>query len=230
MSVRYGPFDETRYIRHHESRSILEINNAEDRLQRREMVIGNLRFSITHHGKKRRLTDIRESDKADVCDAFELKKKLDLPGGLTGLRILGRLHRAGRIVLVSLSAVAALQKSIGKCIAGHVDDDLPCRRIAYDRSLRNLEDKVLTALAGLAPSAAFLAVSGMEFAGMAKILQRIESLIDDKNHAAAVSSVAAVRAARRNKFLSPEGDMAVAALAACDIYSSFIRKCHSKSS
>ena len=72
-------FDQSRDISQYKSSGAIEINNAQDRIQCGEMIIGDSGFCIADHRKQCGFSDIRKADKADVSDHFQLKDQLKGP-------------------------------------------------------------------------------------------------------------------------------------------------------
>ena len=217
-------FDQARDIRHHKASRAIKIDYAEDRIERCEMIVGDPGLGVAGHGQKRRFSDIREADKTDVRDHFQLQKELQCAGGLSGLRVFGRLHCGSRIVHISVAALAALQDQIFSAVTGHIRDHFSARRFTDHGSLGYLDDHILTLAAGASALLAGLAVFSLVFADVAEISQRIEALVHLEDDASAVAAVAAVRAARGYILLSSEGYVPVAAFAAAHDDLRFIYK------
>jgi hypothetical protein len=68
------------------------------------------------------------------------------------------------------------------------------------------------------------ASAGSEVGLMAKVQQRVKSDVYCHHHAAAVAAVTAGRAAAWHEPLAPEGNYAIAASAAADVYSGFVEE------
>ena len=101
-------FDEARDIRHHKTAALRQIHYAQDRVQSREVIVGDLGLGVADHGQKCGFADIGEAHKADIRDHFEFQLQLQCLRGLPGLRIARRLHGRCRVVLVAIAAAAAL--------------------------------------------------------------------------------------------------------------------------
>ena len=115
---------------------------------------------------------------------------------------------------ITVSASAALEDHVSPQAAGHISNDFAGGRFSDDRSLRYLNDQVLTGFSRTPSFAARLTVLRLVFADVPEINQSIKAFIHFKNNTAAVSTVATVRTARRNVLLSSEGDVPVSPFAA----------------
>ena len=79
-----------------------------------------------------------------------------------------------------------------------------------DGAVRHGQDQVLAVLAGAVAALAGLAVGGLAVRAVVVVEQRGDVLVDDQDHVAAASAVAAVRAAERLELLPVNGGAAVA--------------------
>ena len=120
-------------------------------------------------------------------------------------------------MLIAKSASAALQDHLPKVVPGHVRNDLTAFRFPHYRAVGHFYHKAFSVLAVAALFAALFPVLCDVLPLMAEIGKGIESLVHLEDQVAALAAVAAVGAAVGHIEFSPEGDMAVAALAASDI-------------
>ena len=212
-SVR-GALDEAGDIRHHKTPRVLQIHDAQNGLQSREMIVGDAGPGVAGHGEQGGLSYIRKSHQSYVRDHFELQQKLQCLGGLTGLGVFGCLHGGSGIVHVAVSSPPAAEDDIAPQITGHVRDDLAGLCLSDHGSLRDLDLDILALFAGHSLLFPVLAVLGSIFTDMTEVGQRVQAFIDDKYNIAALSSVPSVGTARGDIFFPAERDMAVAAFAA----------------
>ena len=216
--------DETGDIRHDKALGVLEVHDTQDRLQGREMIVGDPGLCVAGHGQKGRFSDIGEADKTHIRDHLQFQQKLQGAGRLARLGIFGRLHGGCGIMHIAVSAAAALEDHIAAEVSGHIRNDLARICLTDDRALRHFDLNVLAALAGHALLLAVLAVLCGVFAHMAEIREGVEALVHNKDDITALAAVTAVRTACRDIFFPAERDMAVAALAAGNNNSGFIYK------
>ena len=209
-----GSLDESGNVRHDKAGSILQVHDAQNGLQGREVIIGDPGPGVAGHGQEGRFSDIGKADQADVSDHLELEQQLQRPGGLARLGVLGRLHGRCGIVHVAVAPAAAAQDHIAAQVAGHIGDDLAAVGLADHSSLGDLDLDVLALFARHPLLFSVLAVLGRIFADMAEVGEGIEALVHDKDDVASLAAVPSVGAARGHIFFTAEGDMAVPALAA----------------
>ena len=62
-------FDDTGNIRHHEA-AVMNLYYTQVRVDRREVIVRDLRLRTGRHCQQRRLADIREAHQPHVCDQF----------------------------------------------------------------------------------------------------------------------------------------------------------------
>ena len=219
-----GALDKPRHIRDDKAAAIAEINDAEIRIDRRERIACDLRVCICHTRKERGLSGIREADERDIGHHFQLKRHIELKRRLARLAVLRRLVRRRREIHISAPAASAAKDRDALRVAREVRDDLSGVLLTHNRTLRDLEDNILAVCAVAAALAALLTVLRAELISVSVIKQRVHGLVDLENHASAAAAVAAVRPAVRHKFLAPERDVAVSALAGANVYSCEISK------
>ena len=82
-----------------------------------------------------------------------------------------------------------------------------------DGPLRDFQDDAFAVLAVASSLSAFLTVSGGKFPPMAIIVERVQTLVDFKDHIAAPAAIASIRSSVGDIFFTAEADMTVAALA-----------------
>ena len=215
--------DNTGDIGHDERHALIHIDDAEIRVQRGEVVVCDLRAGIGRDGQQRGLADIREADKADIRQQLQLQHDLVLLAGQAGLGKARHLTgRRGKMLVAPATAAALAEDKVR--IVGHILDDLVRCGIAHDRTARDLNDKVLAALAGAARALPVLTGCRSIFALVAEVHQRGEVVVHAQDDIAALAAVAAVRATCGHIFLAVEGNGTIAAVTGLHRHLDFINK------
>ena len=202
---------QTGNIRHDEIHAVLAAN-TQIRGQRSEVIVRNLRPGRRHDGENRALADIRIADKTDVRNALEFQFKL---GHFALLPRLGEIRRlAGRRgeMRVAPAAAAAVKQHMALTGLVHVGHQTTVRDQPHRRAHRHLDDKLFGALAAAQGRRAVFAVIRRILALITEIHQRVHIRIGQQHDVAAVSAVAAVRAAVLHKLFAMERDRAIAAV------------------
>ena len=137
-SVR-GAFDQARDIGHDKTWCVFQINDAQNGLQGREMIVGDPGFGIAGHGQKGGFANIGETHQAYIGDQLELQQQFQRPGRLSGLGVLGCLHGGGGIVHVAVSTTPSSEDHISAHVSGHVHDDLSGIGFPDHCALRHLD-------------------------------------------------------------------------------------------
>ena len=215
--------NDARNIRHHERHAVCNVDDAQIRIERRKMVVRNFRVRIGCDRKKRRFADVREADQTHIREQLELQNDLVLLAGKTGLCKARHLPGRRCEMLVAPAAAAALAEDVVLRI-GHVLDDLVRLAVAHDRTARDLDDQVFSALSLAAAALAVHAVGRDIFALIAEVHEGGQIIVDPQNDRAAVSAVAAVGPSRRHVFFPMEGNRAITARARLHINFCFINK------
>ncbi len=94
------------------------------------------------------------------------------------------------------------------------------------RAHRQAQHQIFTFSAVALAALAGLAVAGLVKPLQAKVVKGKQAAVGPQVHGTAVAAIAAVRAAARHKFFTPEGQAAVAALARPNLYFRLIHKSH----
>ena len=109
-------------------------------------------------------------------------------------------------------------------LGGHIHNDGIGFRIPDHGAPGHLDDQGVATLAGHIPALAILACLGGIFALIAEVQQCGQIVIHTENDTAAVTTIAAIRAAGCHIFFPVEGNGAIAALTAADSNSNLIYK------
>ena len=73
--------DDAGDISHDERHAVGDVDHAEVRIERGEVIICNFRVCVGRDGQERRFTDVREADKADIGKQLQLQNDVVLfPG------------------------------------------------------------------------------------------------------------------------------------------------------
>ena len=187
------------------------------------MVVRNFRVRIGCDRKKRRFADVREADQTHIREQLELQNDLVLLAGKTGLCKARHLPGRRCEMLVAPAAAAALAEDVVLRI-GHVLDDLVRLAVAHDRTARDLDDQVFSALSLAAAALAVHAVGRDIFALITEVHEGGQIIVDPQNDRTAVAAIAAVRASRRHIFFPMESNRAITARARLHINFRFINK------
>ncbi len=178
------------------------------------MIIRDLRPCVRHFGKKSGFADIRKAYQSYIGNYFQFQQKFQLLRRLPRLGISGRLHGAGGVMLVAVTAFPAAQKQKSAVIAGHIRDDLTTLSLLDDRSGRYLDRNIFPVLTRTVTLVAVFPVSGAVFANMPEVRKRVQALVHLKVDAAALTAVTAVRTAIWHIFFSAERHVSVSAFTA----------------
>src|SRR6266705_5233599 len=136
------------------------------------------------------------------------------------------LPRLGK-VLIAASAAATMRDQHALSRAGEIGNGCAGLVIEDERADRNLQDHVLTGMAGAVGAFAVAATISLEFAIVTIAEKRVVVYVGFEIDAAAMAAVAPRRTAARHVFFAPEGHAAVAALAGLHEYFGFVNE-HSK--
>ncbi len=153
--------DDARDVRHDEAHALVDIYDAEVGIERREVVIRDLRVRLGHHAQQRALAHVGKAHQSHVREQLQLEHDVVALAGQTRLGKARHLTRRRREVLVAPAAAPAAAEHIRLGI-GHVLDDLVCLRVADERPARDADHQILSGLAGLAAALAIHAVFGAD--------------------------------------------------------------------
>jgi hypothetical protein len=192
------------------------LDDAEVGHQRREGVVGDLRAGRADRGDERGLARAREADQRDVGDALELEHDVEDLAGLAEQREAGGLPLGvGQLGVAEAAAPArrddvprALPDQVGELVAVGVEDDGAVGDGQLQR--RAVGAVAVAALAGPAAGGLLVRVEVV-------VQQRGRVVLDDEDHVAAVTAVAAVGTAEGLELLAVDGRAAVPAVAGGDV-------------
>ena len=164
--------DEAGDVGHDEAR-LADLDDAQIRRQRREVVVGDLRPRRRDDGQDRRLADVREAHQPDVRDGLQLQRDLDGLALLAGLGELRRLPRRRGEMRVAEAAAPAADEDAPDARLVQVEQQLARRALAHDRSRRHFDHDVRARAPRPAAGRAVHAVFGGELAVVAEVHQRV---------------------------------------------------------
>ena len=207
-----GALDQPRDIRHDEALLIVRLDNAEDRRNRRKMVVCDLGTCSRAGSDKARLPDTRIADQPDIGKQLQLKAKLSSLARLTelskGRRTVGRV---GKLGIAAPAASAACNHRLHPNLC-EVGKHLSCRLIRHNRAGRDIDIEGGRIFTELVLVLTVLAVLRDELAAIAKGEQRIQIAVGTKDHIAAASAVTARRTALGHKLFMAKRGLAVTAV------------------
>ena len=202
--------------------ALLGLDRAEDRLERRERVVGDLRLRARHARDQRRLAGVRQPDEAGVGQ--QLEPQLDHPL-LPRQPALGQPRRLARRpgeALVAAPAEAALGDA--DLLAGR--DEVEARAVpALDLVPGGTPTTSGVAVGAVAQRAlAVPAAAGAEVRRALEELQVAQVVVAAQDHVAAAAAVAAVGTALGDVRLAAERHGAVAARATAHLDPGLVRQ------
>ena len=171
-------------------------------MQRREGIRRNLGTCTGQRGEQRGLACVRESHDADVGNELELEAQPPLLASFAELMHARRLPRRRLESRVAASPAAATRDNNVRALAVQVRHTRSA--LGNHGPGRNMQDDGLALGAGASSTLAGAAVGGDEAALVAKGGECCIGRVGDDHDVTGLASVAPVRTARRNVFLSPE--------------------------
>ncbi len=208
--------DQAGDIRDHELSPVGRVHRAEDRLERRERVRGDLRPRVRDARDERRLARVRQPHEGGIREQLEPQLELAALPGQPGLGKARRLTYGRREVAVATAAGAAARDHDPSLPVGQVGDDLA----ALVQNLRPDRDDELDVVAVrpvLVRSAARAPAAGAEAPPRAERRKVTSIRIGAQHDIAAPATVSPVGAASGNVLLAAEAHRAVAAAAGLDL-------------
>ena len=199
-------------ISHDEADALVYIDHAQVGEEGGEVVIGDLGPGFADHAEEGGFAHVGEAHQTNVRQQFQLQHHVVALSGQTALGKAGGLAGGGGKMGVAPAALAATAEDIGLA-AGHVLDNFVGFGVPDQGAPGNADDQGLSVLAAFALACAVHAVFCYILALVAEVHQGGEIVIHLKDDVAAVTAVAAVRAAGGNIFFTVEGYAAVAAVA-----------------
>ena len=207
-----GALDQARDIRHDEALLIVRLDNAEDRRNRRKMVVCNLGTCRRAGGNKTRLPDTRIADQPNIGEQLQLKTKLSSLARLAELSK-GRctVGRVGKLGIPAPTAPAACNHRLHPDFR-EVGKHLSRRLIRHNRAGRDIDIEGRRIFSELVLVLTILAVLRDELAAIAKGEQRIQIAVGTKDYITAASAVTARRAALGHKLFMTERGLSMTAV------------------
>ena len=218
-----GALNDAGDIRHDEGHALIYINNPQIGIQSRKMVIGDLRVGVGGDGKQGGFTHVWKAHQTHVRQKLQLQNHVPLLSLKTGFGKPGNLTGGGGVMGIAPAAPSALGKN--EILAGgHVHNDLIRFGVPHDGAPGNLDDQVFAPFARHFSTLTADAGGGLVLALVAEIQKSGQVVVDPENDAAAMSAVAAVRAAGGHIFFPVERHRSIAAPSADDGDAHFIHE------
>ena len=203
-----GALDQAGNVRDDELAAVRRVDGAEDGLQRRERVVGDLRLRIGDAREERRLPRVGESDERRVGEQLEVQLELGLFAGQSGLGEARSLQRGRREPAVAASARAAAADDRTRAGMGEVGDEMTLA-VEHLRAHGDTQLHVVAVRAVLPRAASRPTTPCGVLPPGAKRRQVAQIRIGDEDDVASRAAVAAVRTAARHVLLAPEAERAV---------------------
>jgi hypothetical protein len=221
-----GPFDETRDVGHDEALLCRDADHAQVRVQRGERVVGDLRPRIRDGRDERGLAGVGHAQQADVGEHAHLELQLEGLPRPAGCLLARRPVRAGLEVHVAEAAVAPLGQQHPLVRHEEFGDHVARFQVGDDRAHRHAQDDVLGGSAELVGAPAVLAPARFMASGVTVVDQGVEVAVAHGVHAAAATTIAAVRPTEGQELLAAKAHAAVAAIACDDVDRGFVNEFH----
>src|SRR6185436_18480462 len=221
-----GALDQPRDVGHHEALVRSDVHHAQVRMQCGEGIVRDTWSRRRDSADQRRLPRVWQAEEPHVREQFQLESQLALLPRMP----LGRLaRRAVRAALEPLVAKTALAAESDQHACGGLREVAQLFlgvHVVERRAHRYYDFPVCAALAAAVAAAAGLAVARLEAALVPKVRERIEPGVRDDIYAAAVTAVAAVRAAKGHELFAAKAHLAPTTVAGLDLDARFVHELH----
>jgi len=211
-----GALNEARDIGDNKA-GVTDADDAEHGLEGREGIVRDFRFCRGDHGEQCGLAGVREADETYVCDEFEFYGNVQFFTGHAGSGELRCLADGVTEVDIALTAAAALGNDLLLSFFREIGNDFAGLEVLEDGADRYADAQILATFSVHFPVHAVAAVLGDKLVLEAEVLERGQFLSGVEDHVAAFATVAAVRAAVRDKFLCVKRYHSVTAVAGFDV-------------
>ncbi len=218
--------DQPRYVGHDEAAIHAYVDHAELRVQRRERIIGDFWPRGRYRARQRRLARIRRAEQPHVGQQLQRETELALLAGLAGIGLPRRTIHARLEARIAAPALAAFRHQQPVAVVGQIAEHLAGVEVRDDGALGHLDDQVGARRARHVLARPAAPAFGAEPPLHAKVGQRVDAFARDEIDAAAVTAVAAVRAAARDELLATKADAAAPARAGFDTDIRFVNEFH----
>jgi hypothetical protein len=220
-----GALDETGNIGEDELAAVNSYD-PEERVERRERIIGDLGFCRRYARQEGRFSGVRKANNASIGHQLEAQPKCQCLPRLTWVCSPRRSVRRTLEMGIAKSAIAAARDNNPRTDLGKIGDELFPVFIIYLRSNRYHEHSV-GALAARAISAHSVH-PGLTFKMLliAVIDQCVQSIDALDDHVPAPSAVAAIGSTKLNELFPPEGNATGSAIAGTNADFYLIEKFH----
>ena len=208
--------DEPGHVRNGQLPVLRAVDHAEDGLERRERVVGDLRLRVRDPPQERRLAGVGEAGEGGIHHELEPKLEIELLAGKARLRKARRLPRRRREARVSAATLPADRDHDASVLGPQVGDELSVvgEELGADR---NSELDVVAVGAVLLRSPAAPAALGLDVPDPAERREVPEPRVDGYDDVSPAPAVTAVRPTLRDELLAAEAEAAVASTARLDV-------------
>src|SRR5436190_10185380 len=203
-------FDQARYVGDDELAAVRRVEGAEDRLERRERVVGDLRLRVGDPAEERGLAGVRQPDERGIREKLQTQLVVGLLAGHADLGEPRRLAGGRGEAAVAAAADAATREHRPHTGVRQVDDEIAVR-VDDLRPHRHRQLDVLAVGPVLSGPTAPAAAPAFERALSAEAREIPQVGVRGENDVAATAAVTAVGAALRDIFFPAEAQRAVAA-------------------
>ena len=205
-------FDEPRDVGDGELPGVGPVHDAENRLERRERVVRDLRFRVRDAAQKRRFAGVGQARECRVDDELEPQFQVELVAGEAGLREARRLTRRRCEARVAATALPTSCGDDARVRRREVGDE-PLGRVEELCPDRNADLGVLPVRSVLLASASVPATTGLDMLDPPVGGEVAEARVYENDDVAAASTVSSVGTASRHVLLAAEAEATVAATA-----------------
>ena len=189
--------DQSGDICHDKGLFLCHTHHAQHRGQGGEVIVGDLGLCGADHGDQRGFSHVGESYQSHVCQQFQLQCDIERLTGKARRCETRNLPGRGGEVDIALAASAALCQDL-RLVRGEVCHDPAGLCLPDDRTTWHTDHQIRCALSGAVSRTAVFAPLGGVLSLIAEVDQCGKVIIHLKDHIAAFSAVAAVRAACRH--------------------------------
>ena len=163
--------DDAGNVGHDEAFAVVVRDDTQIRGQRREGIIGDLRFGRADDAQERALACIGKSDKNHIGEHLQFHQHPFLDAWFARLRVARRLVGGRLEMLVALAAAASGEEDMLLPLLGHLAQDLAGLIVLHDRAQWQLDDNVLARCARALVARAHPAILGDDVFGVSQVQQ-----------------------------------------------------------
>ena len=207
--------DEARKISH-DVGVVPGLDDAEDRLQRGEGIVRDLRLRARDRGEQRRLASIGQTDKADVGEQLQLEIDPDLLAALAALGDVRRLVAGRGEVRVPAAALTAHGDPQPHAFLREFTDDLTCCAVSHDGARRYTQFEVGAVATMLLGRSTVTAMISPVLFLVPELPEAVDRAINHEHDIAPAATITAVGAAPGYVLLPAEADKPMPTISGSD--------------